>query len=495
MISSIAQLVYAQARRKPDRTAFVEALSGRKITYKELACSIDSGAGYLASNGLVRGDRVGLVSKNSIDLVSALFSVSAAGCIPVPINYALSTAGMSARVRQCAAKALFYGPGFEDLARRVSSEVRSVRFKFSRLPAPSRTLTAPAIRPADPAVIMFTSGSTGTPLGVMLSHRNILANAVSVASYTAIRPSDRMMCVLPFCYIYGLSLVFSHLLAGASVIIDNSFAYPGVVLDDMERFRATGFAGVSSHYSILLRHSDIKKRRLPALRYFMQAGDAMPPAVTKELHTTFPRKKIFIMYGLTEAAPRLTYLDPALVGRKPSSVGKPVPGVKVRIIDERGRERPAGSDGEITAKGDNIMMGYWRNKRQTARTLKNGWLYTGDIGRKDPDGDIFITGRREGLIKIGGHKINLTAIESAATRYDNVEEAAAVSAWDDIMGRRVVLFVRTSTSASLSISGLRDHCACVLPAGFDRFIDIKVLPSFPKTVYGKTDRTALEERI
>lgn len=494
MISCISQMVSQSARRRPGNAAVIEAAGGRTLTYKEMYGMVCAGAANLAGAGVGTGDRVGLISRNSADFLCAYFAVSAAGAVPVPLNYTLHEDDIIRQARISGIRAIFYEEVLKEKALKADDGARPMRGIFKGFPRDGRGKET-SLKPSGRlATIIFTSGTTGGPLGVMLSHRNIISNASAVASYTGLRPSDRIMCVLPFHYIYGISLAFSHFLAGATVIIDNRFAYPKIIIESMERFRATGFAGVSSHYSILLNYSNIRKKALPSLRYFMQAGDAMPEPVTRGLVRAFPGKKVYLMYGQTEAAPRLAYLDPALAAAKPSSVGKAIPGVTIKIADSRGRECMTGQAGEIVAKGDNIMIGYWRNRKETAKVLRRGWLHTGDVGFKDGDGDIFIKGRVKGFVKVGAQKANPSDAEKVALGYGGVGEAAAVAVRDRILGNKICIFVSPLPLARIDIMGLKRLFIERLPR-FGRFIEVKVLASLPKNNYGKIDRKSLEARI
>jgi long-chain acyl-CoA synthetase len=182
------------------------------------------------------------------------------------------------------------------------------------------------------------------------------------------------------------------------------------------------------------------------------------------------------------------------VKKKPASVGRAIPGVKIKIVDGDGCECRAGETGEIIAKGDNIMIGYWRNRRETAKVLRNGWLRTGDMAFKDEDGDIFITGRKKGIVKLGGYRINPSELECLASEYSGVDCAAAIAKADKTLGRRICLFVSPRPGAKIDAVSLKGHCAARLPV-YGRSIDVRVLRSIPKTNYGKIDRKSLEELL
>lgn len=323
-----------------------------------------------------------------------------------------------------------------------------------------------------------------------MTQENLMSNNRAIVKYAHLKSSDKIICVLPIYYIYGLSLVISHFIVGGTVIIETRFAYPNVLLDAIEKYCATGFAGVSSHYIMLLNMSNLANRKLPSLRYFMQAGDKMPPDVAKRLALLFPKKKLYLMYGQTEASPRISYLDPSLVPRKAGSVGKPIEGVRVKIVNVRGKECKEGEEGEITVKGANIMAGYWNNPVQTNTALKKGWLYTGDIGFKDPDGDIFIVGRKKDFIKIGGNRISPAQIEDMVSRLKGIMENVALSFKDPVLGERLKLFVTLVPGSKLEREQIIRFCKANLPAyGVPR--DVVVLKNMPKNSLGKIDRESL----
>jgi long-chain acyl-CoA synthetase len=226
------------------------------------------------------------------------------------------------------------------------------------------------------------------------------------------------------------------------------------------------------------------------LKYYMQAGDAMPARVTKELLDAFPDKKLYIMYGQTEASPRLTYLDPGLARKKPESVGRPVPGVKIKLINEKGRECRTGEKGEITAKGDNVMLGYWRNPKGTKKVIKSGWLYTGDIAFKDKDGDLFIVGRRKNFVKIGANRVDPAEIERLAMKNKDIMEAAVISIPDPILGAKLKMFVSLTPDKKVDAGDIMNFCKLTLPS-YQVPSKVEVLDSIPKNSYGKIDRERL----
>jgi len=284
------------------------------------------------------------------------------------------------------------------------------------------------------AQILFTSGSTGLPKGVMLSHKNLTSNAESIIEYLQLTSNDIIEIVLPFYYCYGLSLLHTHLKVGGSVVLNNNFIFLGSVINDLEKYKCTGFAGVPSHFQILLRKSkSFTKREFPELRYFTQAGGKLHNVFIKELIEAFPKKKFFVMYGQTEATARLSYLPSELVLKKLGSIGKGIPDVTLEIFNKNDQPVKAGEVGEIVAKGDNIMMGYFNDPESNKLTIKNGWLYTGDMAKKDEDGYIYLVARKKEIIKVGGKRISPKEIEEVIVSVPEVVDCTVEGIYDEVL--------------------------------------------------------------
>ena len=251
------------------------------------------------------------------------------------------------------------------------------------------------------AEVIFTSGSTGTPKGVMLTHLNLRSNTESILSYLKLTSNDSSLLILPLYYCYGLSVLHTHLKVGASIFLNNNFILLGSVIANLIKYECTGFAGVPSHFQMLLRKSQTFKNTVfTHLRYLTQAGGKLHEAFIEEFITAFPTVRFFVMYGQTEATARLTYLPPTSVKSKIGSIGKPIPGVTLKIVGKDDKPVEIGEVGEIVVKGDNIMKGYFHDSLGTSETLKDGWLYTGDLGKTDQEGFVFLTDRKKGIIKI-----------------------------------------------------------------------------------------------
>jgi acyl-CoA synthetase (AMP-forming)/AMP-acid ligase II len=288
---------------------------------------------------------------------------------------------------------------------------------------------------------MFTSGTTSRPRAVCVSHQNIRANTESIIEYLQLQASDRMLVVLPFSYCFGASLLHTHLLVGGSVRICETQAFPETVVEAIDADRCTGFAGVPSSYQMLLRASSFESRRLPSLRHLQQAGGRLPHPQLARIAAAQPHARLFVMYGQTEATARLAYLPPDLLAAKPGSVGRPIPGVRLRVTDEDGAELPPGTVGEIRASGANITRGYWADPDGTAAKFVNGELRTGDLARTDDDGFLYIVDRRDDFIKSWGYRISSQEIQDAALELPGIVAAAAVGRPDPEAGEAIVLFV------------------------------------------------------
>jgi acyl-CoA synthetase (AMP-forming)/AMP-acid ligase II len=277
------------------------------------------------------------------------------------------------------------------------------------------------------------------------------------------------------------------------LLIDNRFMYPEVVLDAMEELKATGFSGVPSHFMILLNNSTFTERKLEHLRYFTQAGGAMAPEVIRQLIDAFGQKEIFIMYGQTEAAPRVTWLPPEKLEEKLGSIGIEVPGVTVEILDEHGNEVPTDQTGELVVSGPNVMMGYFKQPEETAQVLRGGKLYTGDLARRDADGYYFITGRRREIIKSGGNRVSAKEVEERILEHDKVAEAAVFGVNDNVLGEAIKAVVVLKNGDSTGVKDIQTHCQKTLAVHkvpkFVSFVD-----ALPKLQSGKVNKLLLKEQ-
>jgi long-chain acyl-CoA synthetase len=315
------------------------------------------------------------------------------------------------------------------------------------------------------AEIIFTSGSTGEPKGVMLSHRNLIANTESILEYLKLTAEDTIEIVLPFYYCYGLSLLHTHLRVGGSVVLNNTFIFLGSVLDDLNKYKCTGFSGVPSHFQLLLRNStSFKSMDLPYLRYVTQAGGKLHDVFIEEFREAFPEVVFFVMYGQTEATARLSYLPPNLLPEKLGSMGKGIPGVELDIFNKDGQPVGVGEVGEIVARGDNIMLGYLNDEELTAKTLQNGWLHTGDLAQKDADGFFFITARTKEIIKVGGNRVSPKEVESVILTLPEVVDCTITGEFDEMLGEllKAEITLVPKTDKDLAREAIMRKCATEL---------------------------------
>ncbi len=288
------------------------------------------------------------------------------------------------------------------------------------------------------AEIIYTSGSTAFPKGVMISHKNLIANTTSIVEYLKINSSDRVLIVLPFYYCYGLSLLHTHLRAGGSIVLNNTFMLIGTVINDLKNYQCTGFSGVPSHFQILLRKSDsFLNSKFEHLRYVTQAGGKLHKVFIEEFIDNFPEILFYVMYGQTEATARLSFLPPENLRAKLGSIGIGIPGVELKLIDSEGNAISDGEVGEIAAKGDNIMKGYYNAPELTKETIVNGYLITGDLAKRDKDGYFYLVARKKEIIKVGGERISPKEIEEVIVSVPDVVDCTIEGVDDEILGEKL----------------------------------------------------------
>jgi len=312
------------------------------------------------------------------------------------------------------------------------------------------------------AEIIFTSGSTGEPKGVMISHKNLIANTKSIIEYLELTSGDRMLVVLPLYYCYGLSLLHTHLRVGGSIVFNNSFIFLGKVIRDLVEYKCTGFAGIPSHFQILLRISDtFRQTSFPDLKYVTQAGGKLATVFIDEFREAHPDIKFIVMYGQTEATARLSWLPPEKYAEKKGSIGKGIPGVTLKVVNEKGEKVKPGETGEIIAKGENVMMGYYHDEEGTGKALRDGYLYTGDLGTIDEDGYIYLTARSKEIIKVRGKRVSPKEIEAVILEMPGVVDCTIFSIDDEIEGEslKASIVVRKDHKDILTGEAIKQYCS------------------------------------
>jgi acyl-CoA synthetase (AMP-forming)/AMP-acid ligase II len=510
MTATLCGLLIDSTKRFPDREAIIQGESS--VSYQRLSRWAASIAAYLRREGLKQGDRVGILVQNSAEYVAIYYGILSAGGVVVSLNTATRARDLSNWLKHSDVGWLFAEashPEFEAILQNLSTNTGIVEVQDSGInTATSQYLNLSEILADDQgflnntdmiagddlAAIMYTSGTTGHPKGVMLSHRNIYSNICSILDYLQLDHTDRVMNVLPFYYSYGNSVLHTHLAAGASTILENSMLYPRRVMERLVELEATGFSGVPSTYSLLLNRIRLDDFDLSSLRYLTQAGGAMPADSIRRLRKLVPNAIFFVMYGQTEASARLSYLPPEKFEEKAGSVGIPITGVKLEIRNEHGRLMPTGETGEIWAAGDNIMQGYWSDPEMTATVLAEGWLKTGDLAYQDEDGYFYLIGRSFDMIKSGAHRISPKDIEEVLLELDGIEEAAAIGIDDELLGQVIKAVVVSRPGGELDRRTVLAHCRKNL-ASYKIPKLVEFVDQIPKTSSGKIIRYKLQEQM
>ncbi|MGO8689531.1 MAG: class I adenylate-forming enzyme family protein [Thermoguttaceae bacterium] len=477
---------------QPDAPAVI---SGEEaVSYGQLRALVDAWAAEFRREGLAAGDRVGIFAENGPLFVAAYLGAMRAGLCAVPLPVAESeksllrmVAGMDARR---IVVSLLLAPKLQPLAAEVG--VPLLVGTPEAPPAAAPLLPAVVDPRRDLAAIMWTSGSTGEPKGVMVTHDNILANSRDIIVYMDLRPRDRVMVVLPFSYCYGISLLHTHLAAGGSVVLNNGFMFPEKVLDDLDRRQCTGLAGVPATYQILLRKTHFAARKFPSLRWLQQAGGKLPESFLRQLRQALPQVKLYVMYGQTEATARLSYLPSERLDDKLGSIGRGLPHTRLEVLRDDGTPvRPGSGDvGEIVASGENITPGYWRDPEETARFFRDGKLHTGDVARVDGEGFLFLVERGRDFIKAMGNRVSPREVEEVLAELPQVVEAAVIGVADDLWGEALKAFLVTTAPGCLDAEEVRRHCLQRLP-NYKIPQYVEFLSRLPKTSHGKVDKQRL----
>ncbi len=503
-------LVDSAARRYPERPALRHAASD--LSYAALADTTGRVAGGLVKLGLARGERVAVYLPKQPEAVIACFATARAGGVFVPVNPQLKAAQVAHILDDSGAAVLVtsadrlraIGPvtaGCRQLREIVVVDDEAEQVAGQAVTGWSTLAAAAATQrrqiDADLAALFYTSGSTGRPKGVMLTHRNLLAGAESVATYLGNRPEDRILAVLPLGFDYGFSQLTTAFYSGACVVLFD-YLLPRDVIRAVEREHITGLAAVPPAW-IPLARLEWPARVAAHLRYLTNSGGAMPRMTLDALRQKLPSTQVFLMYGLTEAF-RSTYLDPAELDRRPDSMGKAIPNAEVLVLRPDGTPCAAGEAGELVHRGALVSQGYWRDAEKTAERFRPVPLrhegtakpeiavWSGDTVRMDDEGFLYFVARNDAMIKTSGYRVSPTEVEEALYESGLVREAIAFGVPHAELGEAIVAVA--VAAGDEDSDALMSSCRSQL-ANFMLPAHIAWRPALPRNANGKIDRNVL----
>ncbi len=486
---------------------------GNTITYAELQRRSHSLAAALRSHGVGRGDRVAVYLQNRAVVIETALACSRLGAIFVPVNpllkarqleYVLNDAGAIALVASQTAAVVVEDsiprcPTISTVVWCDAAQSGVEGLRYDQLIASDVRVESPAID-NDPAALLYTSGSTGRPKGVVVSHRNLVAGALTVSGYLKNTASDRVLVALPLSFDYGLSQVTTAFAVGACAVLTN-FSLPAALLQDMVAERITALAGVPTMW-MHLATLEWPQAVVKSLRYITNSGGALPVSVIRNLQSRLPNTQVFCMYGLTEAF-RSTYLEPSQLEQHLGSIGKAIPGQEILVLNAEGKQCQPGEVGELVHRGSLVTLGYWNDSELTRQRFKplpkplsqltreETAVWSGDLVKTDADGFIYFIGRRDNLIKSSGYRISPTEIEEVIAELPHVVESAVVGLQDDNLGQRVVVAAVAAPDAPADMTErIRHHCRMQLPA-YMVPAEVHVMGQLPRNANGKCDRGAL----
>ena len=465
--------------------SLIDAPAGTEYRGAEIRDRIAGFAAGFLEAGLRPGDRIlircGITVSGALAYLGAMY----AGMVPVPVEDRLFETFREGLILKARPKAIWTvgsAAGEE-----TAPQVLQLAGDFPQVD--SNSLPPAARSEADLATLMFTSGSTGMPRLVMVSHGNLRANTEAIILSQGLGTGELAMLIMPIAYCFGASVMHTHLYQGGGVVFDPRFMFPDKVLHAINRHGCTTFAGVPAVFNVLLRRSNLSTISLPSLRRFLQAGGALGPEGVRRMREVVPTAEFFVMYGQTEATARISCWTADCSSSKLGSAGLPLTNLELRIADAEGQELPAGETGEIQVRGASICAGYFDDPGATAARFMDGWLRTGDYGLRDEDGYLWVKGRSDDFIKIRGRRVTVGEIESKVASVAGVSDCAAVPVPDREAGEAIALFVVPSNGAT----GLQEAIRRSLPPHWT-CASIELVEELPRTSSGKIARNELRAR-
>lgn len=526
MSELLYDLIQQSARQWPNNESIV--YKSKSLSYQELADNIHSVSQGLLNIGLTANERVGVYLPKQIETVTTMFGASLAGGVFVPVNPLLKPEQVEYILQDCNVRILVTSANRASLLSESLANCQDLNYvvivgntpkglpeisgaevlSWDNLISETNRHQPPARIDTNLAAILYTSGSTGRPKGVMLSHKNMVIGARSVAQYLENTPEDRLLAVLPFSFDYGLSQLTTAFSVGASVVLMD-YLLPRDVIRAVAKQKITGLAAVPPLWA-QIANLPWPEEAQTSLRYITNSGGAMPRNTLDSLRTALPNTHPVLMYGLTEAF-RSTYLPPEELNQRPDSMGRAIPNAEVLIVKEDGSPCAPGEPGELVHKGSLVAMGYWNDPERTAQLFRPApgqksddpqpeiAVWSGDTVQSDEDGFLYFIGRKDDMIKTSGYRVSPTEVEEVIYASGLIGHAAALGIPHPTLGQAIVVAVTPPSHSdqkniSVDTESLITECKKHLPA-FMSPAHVHVQQNLPRNPNGKIDRKQLASEL
>jgi len=497
---NVADALESALAQAPGQTAIL--FEERTISYRELDRRASRLAHWLERAGIISGDRVALFLPNIPEFAIAYYAAQKLGAVAVSLNSMLKSAELAYALADSEARVVFTTealsgellgarPALPALEHVVVCEGSATAGTVALDEASAGCADMFPARPraaSDPAAILYTSGTTGRPKGAVLTHGNLVSNALTTVRCVGSRAGDRHLLYLPLSHCFAQNFIMNAAFRSlGSIVLERRYQLTAT-LADVRRYEVSHFYGVPTIFIYLLE-AQVTPAQLASVRFFFSAAATMPSEVAETWRARFERP-IYEGYGLTETSPLATYNH--LGSYRPGSVGTPIDDVELKIVDEAGRALGDDEWGEICIKGPNVMTGYFRRDRETAEAVRDGWFHSGDIGYRDRDGYYYLVDRLKDMINCAGFKVWPREVEEVLYRHDAVAECAVVGKPHPAKGERVVAYVRLKPGASADAASLLRHCEAELARY--KLPDELILDSpIPKSPSGKILKRVLRD--
>ena len=498
---NVGFMLLRNVHEHPDRLAVISG--DKRYTYKTFNERVNRLANALSREGVSKGDKVAYLLNNGSEFVEISFALSKIGALSVPLNFRLKEEEIGYIIENSDSSYLFFGPEFKETIAKLIPRLKLVKktiqvggsgeYEELLKSAPSKEPSFLVLE-EDEHSIMYTSGTTGLPKGAVHTHKSRIWNSLNMLVDTGLRAGEVFAITTPMFHIAaGHTMLLSNVFIGSTLVIIRSFSLPEF-FEVIQKERITAFFAVPTMFGRMVEHPQVKNYELGSLRLLFTGGAVIPVELKEKITKVFPHATLDDLMGLTEGGPLTTFLPHRDALRKPGSVGRAHFSQMVRVVNDRGEDVSGDEVGEIIVKGPAVMKGYYKNPEATAKTLRDGWLYTGDLARVDEEGYQYVAVRRTDLIVSGGENVYPAEVERVLLLHPKVREAAAIGIKDKEWGERVMAVVVLQEGERPAEEEILDFCKEKL-AGYKRPRQVAFVAELPKNQLGKVLYKELRDRF